>query len=151
MSELESVLAEALPAMSAAVGAYGVAVLSRVEDAAADAAVGLGRRLVQRVWHRAVRPAAVESAVVELAEAPGDPDALGALRLQVRKVLAADPELLAQVAGMLRGQGVVTASGEGAVALGGDNSGVVSTGSGAASVHGAVVVVNPPVPGPTAG
>ncbi|HEV3174275.1 MAG TPA: hypothetical protein VGZ32_28255 [Actinocrinis sp.] len=151
MSELETVLAEAFPVMSAAVGVYGAGVLSRVEDVAADATIGLGRRLLQRVWHRAPRPAAVESAVAELAEAPEDPDALGALRLQVRKVLAADPELLAEVAGMLPGRGAATASGEGAVALGGSNSGIISAGGGAASVHGAAVVVNPMVPGPTAG
>jgi len=135
VSELEAVLAEALPVMSAAVGAYGAGVLSRTGDAAADATVGLGRRLLQWVWRRAKPPAAVESAVAELAEAPGDADALAALRLQVRKVLAQDPELLSELAGMLPAQGSVIASGDRAVAVGGDNSGIVSTGDGAVNIQ----------------
>ena len=131
MAELETVLAEALPVMSAAVGAYGAGVLSRVEGAAADVTVGLGRRLLQRVWRGAARPEAVRAAVAELADAPQDPDALAGLRVQVRKVLAADPALLAEVAGMLPARGAVGASGMGAVVIGGDNSGIVSTGAAA--------------------
>lgn len=130
-SELETVLAEALPVMSAAVTAYGAGVLSRVEDAAADVTVGLGRRLLHRVWHRSARPDALQGAVAELAEAPGDPDALAGLRLQVRKVLVQDPALVAEIAGMLPARGVaVTASGERSVAIGGNNSGSISTGDG---------------------
>lgn len=132
MSELELVLSEVVPVMGAAVGAYGAGVLSRVEDAAADATVGLGQRLLQLVWRRAQRPDAVSAAVVELAGAGGDSDALAGLRLQVRKVLAQDPELLAELAGMLPTRGaVVTASGERSVAIGGTNSGSITTGDGA--------------------
>lgn len=130
MSELEAVLAEALPVMSAAVGAYGSGVLSRVEDAAADATVGLGRRLLQRVWQRAKQPDAVKAAVAELAEAPGDADALAGLRLQVRKVLAQDAELLAELVGVLPARGAVIASGVRSVVVGGSNSGAIVTGDG---------------------
>jgi hypothetical protein len=130
VAELEAVVAEALPVMGAAVSAYGVGVLSRVQDAAADATVGLGRRLVQQVWQRSKHPEAVQVAVAQLAELPGDADALAALRLQVRKVLAQDPALLAQVAGMLPQRGAVTASGERSVAIGGSNRGTISTGDG---------------------
>ena len=42
--------AEATPYVSAAVGAYGGAVLARLRDDAADATVGLGRRLLQRMF-----------------------------------------------------------------------------------------------------
>lgn len=136
MSELEAVLADALPMMSAAVGAYGAGVLSRVEDAAADATVGLGRRLLHRVWHRSAQPEALQGAVAELAQAPADPDALAGLRLQLRKVLAQDSQLLAEIAGMLPARGAVaTASGERSVAVGGNNSGIVSTGDGAVNVQ----------------
>ena len=132
VSELESVLAEALPVMSAAVGAYGAGVLTRVEGAAADATVGLGRRLLHLVWRRSKQPEAVAAAVTELAQAPADPDALAGLRLQVRKVLAQDPQLLAEIAGMLPARSVVvTASGERSVAIGGNNNGSISTGDGA--------------------
>ncbi|MBS2966686.1 hypothetical protein KGA66_26855, partial [Actinocrinis puniceicyclus] len=99
--------------------------------AAADATVGLGRRLLHLVWRRAKQPEAVAAAVAELAEAPADPDALAGLRLQVRKVLTQDPQLLAEIAGLLAAGGVVvTASGERSVAIGGDNSGSISTGDG---------------------
>lgn len=135
VSELEAVLAEALPVMSAAVAAYGAGVLSRVEDAAADATVGLGRRLLHRVWHRSARPEALQHAVAELAEALEDPDALAGLRLQVRKVLAQDPALVAELAEMLPTRESATASGDRAVAVGGENSGIVSTGDGAVNVQ----------------
>jgi hypothetical protein len=132
VSEVESALAEVLPVMSAAAGAYGAEVLTRVEDAAADVTVGLGRRLLQRVWRGSARPEAVKAAVAELAEAPGDADALAGLRLQVRKVLAQDPQLLEEIAGLLPARGgVMTASGERSVAVGGNNSGSISTGDGA--------------------
>ena len=48
--EVASLAAEMTPYVSAAVGAYGGAVLARVRDDAADATVGLGRRLLQRVF-----------------------------------------------------------------------------------------------------
>lgn len=116
----------------------------------ADATVGLGRRLLQSVWRRAGRPVAVEQAVADLAAAPDDADAPAALRLQVRKVLAADDELLREISAQLSASASGTvAAGTGAVAIGGHNHGVVGTGAGSAqSLWGASVVVNPTVPGP---
>lgn len=40
------------PYLTAAAGAYGAAVLTRVEDVAADATVSVGRRILQTVWRR---------------------------------------------------------------------------------------------------
>jgi hypothetical protein len=48
--DVASLAAEMTPYMSAAVAAYGGAVLARVRDDAADATVGLGRRLLHRVF-----------------------------------------------------------------------------------------------------
>ena len=48
--DVVSLAAEMTPYISAAVGAYGGAVLAKVRDEAADATVGLGRRLLQRVF-----------------------------------------------------------------------------------------------------
>ena len=48
--EVASLAAEITPYVSAAVGAYGGAVLAKVRDEAADATVSLGRRLLQRVF-----------------------------------------------------------------------------------------------------
>lgn len=128
MSELEALVGDVVPLMGAAVGAYGAGVLARAEDTAAEATVGLGARLLRRVFARAVRPDAVSTAAADLAAAPGDADALAALRLQVRKVLTQDPELVIELAGMVRGLPAVTASGERSVAIGGSNHGSVSTG-----------------------
>ena len=48
--DVASLAAEMTPYVSAAAAAYGGAVLARVRDDAADATVGLGRRLLQRVF-----------------------------------------------------------------------------------------------------
>jgi hypothetical protein len=48
--DVAEVAAQAMPYVSAAVGAYGGAVLAMMRDEAADATIGLGRRLLQRVF-----------------------------------------------------------------------------------------------------
>ena len=148
MSELDEVVGQVVPLVGAAVRAYGVGVFSQAQHAAEDATVGLGRRLVQRIRGGAVRPAVVDSAVEELAEAPGDEDALEVLRLQVRRVLAQDPGLLGEVAGMLGGARTVNVSGSGAVGAGGDVNVSAVGGVAGASIQGPVVVLNPRVPDP---
>jgi hypothetical protein len=121
-----------VPYVAAAAGAYGAAVVERVRDTAADATadatVGLGRRLLARILGRQESAGQVSDAVEDLAADPADPDRLAALRLQVRKALAADPELAGEVAQMLQQAGaIVTATGEGAVAVQ-HNRGIVQTG-----------------------
>jgi hypothetical protein len=128
-----AIAAAAVPYVAAAAGAYGAAVVARVREVAADATVGLGGRLLHRLLMRAESAPAVEAAVLELAEDPADEDRLAALRLQIRKVLAADAELAADVAGMLlRAGGPVVASGTRSVAMR-DNAGIVQTGDASAS------------------
>lgn len=51
-SDVATLVTEAAPYVTAAVGAYGEAVLAKVRDDAADATVGVGRRLPQRVFGR---------------------------------------------------------------------------------------------------
>lgn len=70
-------------------------------------------------------------AAQEVAQTPDDEDAVAALRLQIRKLLAANPSLAGDLAGVLGGDGRVVASGEGAVAIGGNVSGsIIVTGRG---------------------
>lgn len=112
---------QAGPYLTTAVGAYGVAVLTRAEDAAVDATANLGRRMLQAVWHRrdAQGRAELEAAVQDTAEAPGDEDAAAALRQQVKRALREDAELLAELARILPAGGEtmnVTASGERSIA-----------------------------------
>ncbi|MEV8412365.1 hypothetical protein AB0P45_01940 [Streptomyces niveus] len=123
---------EITPYVTAAVGAYGTAVLTRATDVGADATVGLGQRILQRIRSGREGSAELERldrAVEEVAEAPGDEDFRAALRAQFKRVLLADPELAAEIAQLLpsRSEVHLTASGEGSIAVQ-NNSGVVSSG-----------------------
>jgi hypothetical protein len=104
--DVASLAAEMTPYVSAAVGAYGGAVLARVRDEAADATAGLGRRLLQRLFgtRRAGEP--VPGPLADLAASPQDEDALAAVRLAIRKALSADRVLEAEVRSMLGVAGV---------------------------------------------
>ncbi|MFF2928132.1 hypothetical protein ACFVTP_38095 [Streptomyces celluloflavus] len=133
MSEIESLLSQAVPAVSAAVGAYGAAVLTRAEDEAAGATVRLGQRLLERLRRNNPDRPALDAAVTDLAEADDDPDAVAALRLRIRHALRDSPQLRAELAALLPVPGVET-SGERTVAVGGDMTGIVSTGDGATNV-----------------
>ena len=117
-AEIVQLVDQASPYLTAAVSAYGGAVLSRAEDAAADATANLGRRILQAVWHRRAEPdqAALEAAVQDAAEDAGDTDAAAALRQQMKRALREDPELLKEFADLLpapaAGSVTITASGE---------------------------------------
>lgn len=134
VSDINSLLGHAMPAVGAAVGAYGVAVLSQAEAEAAQATVQLGQRLLHRILRRTPDPAPIEAAVTDLA-ATADEDALAALRFQIRQVLLADPSLVAEWAALLPEQPTVRADGARGVAVAGDQSGIVSTGDGAMNVQ----------------
>ncbi|WP_442877474.1 hypothetical protein [Dactylosporangium sp. AC04546] len=130
--------AAVVPYVTAAVVAYGTAVVDRVRDAAADATadatVGVGRRLLRRILclNQLVGAAdpAVRTAVADLAEQPDDADREAALRVQLRKALAADPGLAADLAALLPASTTFTASGTRSVAVQ-NNSGITQTGDGA--------------------
>jgi hypothetical protein len=129
--ELVLLAGEISPYVTAAVGAYGGAVLARVRDEAADATVGVGRRMLQRIF--GTREAGdVPQPVADLAADPGDPDLQAALRVAIRARLAADAGLAGDLREMLKDASVsVTASGERSIAAQ-SITGVASTGDGAA-------------------
>jgi hypothetical protein len=135
MSDISSLLDHAVPAVGAAVSAYGVAVLTRAEDEAAQATVQMGQRLLDRVLRRTPDRAPIEAAVTDLAATADDPDALAALRLQIKKALLADPSLVAELAALLPERPAPRADGPRAVAVAGDMPGIVSTGDGATNVQ----------------
>ena len=111
--DVASLAAEITPYMSAAAAAYGGAVLAKVRDDAADATVGLGRRLVQRVFGTRDDGEQLPAPLQDVVADPTDFDALAALRLHLRRMLASDVRLEAEVREMLTAAGVVvTASGE---------------------------------------
>ena len=68
-----------------------------MRDNAADATVGVGRRLLQRVFGHRNDGDSVPVKLAEVVDASGDADALGALRLAIRRALAADADMLAEV------------------------------------------------------
>lgn len=99
--DVVSLAAEVTPYISAAVGAYGGAVLAKVNDEAADATVGLGRRLLKRIFGPRDQGELLPEPLADLAADPDDGDALAAVRLRVRQALAADGALEAEVRAML--------------------------------------------------
>ena len=128
MPELDVVVGQVVPVIGATVSAYGAAVLAQAENVAAIATAGLGQRLVAQVLHRAPHPEPFKSAVIDPVEDAESPDALAAVRLQLRKVLQEVPDLLADLAGMLPAAASPTASGARSVAIGGNNSAPIVTG-----------------------
>lgn len=134
MPEIDMLVGEAASAIGAAVGAYGVGVLTKTEEQAAEGTVRLGQRLLALILRRSADPAPVQGAVTDLAEATDDPDALASLRLQIRKALLADRRLAADLAALVPGGSGPQATRARSVAIGGTNSGIVSTGDGATNI-----------------
>jgi hypothetical protein len=95
--DVASLAAEMMPYMSAAIGAYGAAVLATARDDAADVTVEVGRRLLQKVFGSRRKGEPLPFQLATSAGTPGDGDALGAVWQAVRQVLAADPALAAEV------------------------------------------------------
>jgi hypothetical protein len=125
--------AAVMPYVTAVVTADGVTTLDRVRDAvvdqASEATVGVGHRLLNRILGRAESRQVIEGAIADVAA--GEEDSEAALRMQIRKALAADPELAVEVARMLPAGSVsVQASGARSVAAH-TISGNVSTGDNA--------------------
>lgn len=134
-SEIVQAVDQMGPYVAAALAAYGANVLSRGEDAAADATVNAGRQILLRVWNRisptrrAMLQQAVEDAVTT---GPAADDGVAALRVQLRHALSEDPQLVEELRNLLASAPrTVIASGERSVAVGRDNTGVVSTADGA--------------------
>ncbi|MBL1068140.1 hypothetical protein [Streptomyces sp. 7-21] len=119
--EAVQLVEQAAPYLLSAVSAYGMAVFSRAENAAADATANLGRRILRAVWRRRDEQGRqeLEAAVRDAAETPEDADAAAAVRQQVKRALREDAELRAELARLLPAAGEtvrVTASGERSIA-----------------------------------
>ena len=95
--EVATLATEATPYATAALGAYGAAVLTKVRDELADATIGTGRRVLQRIFGRREAGEELPAVLAEVIENPGDADYVGALRLTIRKALESDDVMLAEV------------------------------------------------------
>lgn len=125
--------AAVMPYVTAAITTYGMSTLDKIRDTVvdktSDATVSVGHRLLMRLLRREESRQAIEGAVSDVVS--GEEDGAAALRLQIRKALAADNELARDVAAMLpAGSSHVEASGERSIAIQ-NNSGVASTGDSA--------------------
>lgn len=123
----------------AAFGAVGNKVLTSVEDETANQTVRLGWQLLARLRRSATDGAArpqLEAAAAAAAANPADRGFEGALRGQVKKALAGDdgvddPDLAADLAGILAASGVTVAASDTRVAAaGGHDSTTSSAGDG---------------------
>ncbi|HEX8450495.1 MAG TPA: hypothetical protein VF647_00295 [Longimicrobium sp.] len=102
---------------------------SVAKDAAGTAARALSETAwerLRRLWERISAPSdgkpPIGPATQDVIAAPEDPDALAALRLQLRKLLQQEPDLAEEVAGWLESVRTesVSAHGDRSVAIGGD-------------------------------
>jgi hypothetical protein len=126
--ELAVLVGQVSPYVTAAVGAYGSAVLATVNDEAAGATVGLGRRMLRRIFGSRTG-GDVPRPVADLAAEPGDPDLQAALRVAIRKVLAVDTELAGDLRAMLTAEAPVTVTASGARSIAAHTiTGVAATG-----------------------
>ncbi|MEU8563908.1 hypothetical protein AB0C45_20790 [Streptomyces cyaneofuscatus] len=121
-AEIVQLVEQASPYLTAAVGAYGAAVLTRAEDAAADATVTLGQRILGAVWRRRDEEgqAELERVVDEAADEQDESYTLAVLGRLLRRALQDDAELRAELSALLPTPGAgsitITASGERSIA-----------------------------------
>ncbi|MFI1619671.1 hypothetical protein ACH4VT_22300 [Streptomyces lydicus] len=121
-AEITEWVQQAGPAATAAVSAYGTAVLTRVENTAAEATVSLGQRILQAVWRRQDEAgrAELERVVDEAAEEQDDTYTTAVLGRQLKRALQDDPVLRQELADLLpaptAGTANVTASGPRSIA-----------------------------------
>jgi hypothetical protein len=99
--EMAVLVADATPYVTAAVGAYGGAVLAKVRDDAADATVGIGRRLLQRVFGCREEGEALPVQLAALVADPADADAAAVVRWAMRQALESDAAMFEEVRAML--------------------------------------------------
>ncbi|WP_326704713.1 hypothetical protein [Streptomyces cyaneofuscatus] len=121
-SEIVQLVEQASPYLTAAVGAYGAAVLTRAEDAAADATVTLGQRILGAVWRRRDEEGQeeLERVVDEAADEQDESYTVAVLGRLLRLALQDDAELRAELSELLPAPGAgsitITASGERSIA-----------------------------------
>ncbi|GAA1307308.1 ATP-binding protein [Planotetraspora silvatica] len=133
--DIPALVGQAWPYVSAAITAYGAAVLAKAQDEAVDATVGWGRRILRRIFGAAEDDsgdAEPPRPLTALAADPDDGDLQAALRVEIRNALAADLVLAEEIRAMLAQAGSTTTTtvraSHGGVAAGRDITGPFTTG-----------------------
>lgn len=136
-----------IAALAVAVTAFLAPLLPYLLKGGEEAVKEVGKKFGAGIWDKGAEllkklhgAEEVERAAKEVANAPEDPDAEGALRLQLRKLLKADPALAVEVSRLLEearqgGSYHAVVHGDGAVAQG---PGAVAAGKGGIAVGGSV-------------
>ncbi|MEU6656855.1 hypothetical protein ABZ904_48060 [Streptomyces sp. NPDC046900] len=130
--EITQWVQQASPAVTAAASAYGASVLTRAQDAAADATVGLGQRILQAVWQRRddAGRAEMERVVDEAADEQDDAYTSAVLSKLLKRALQDDPELRKELVGMLPAPAAVTITASGERSIAAQHIGTAITGDG---------------------
>ena len=95
--EIATVAADVMPYVTTAAGAYGAAVLATAKDDAASATVGLGRRLLQKIFGHKAEGEPLPEVLIDVIGDPGDQDYLDALQSVIAIALKKDGQILAEV------------------------------------------------------
>jgi len=128
-AQLVQFLAPFLPYLLKGVKLAGQEAAKKLGEKAGEQSLDHAKALWEKLRPKVeAKPAALE-AVQDAAERPDDEDALAALRLQLKKLLAEDQPLAQELARLLQqaqaGGRTVTASGNRSVAIGGNVTGSV--------------------------
>ncbi|QDO42534.1 hypothetical protein FNV62_34390 [Streptomyces sp. RLB3-17] len=119
-TEIAQWVQQASPAVTAAVSAYGVTVLTQAQNTAADATVRLGQRILQAVWRRqdTANQTEMQRVVEEAADERDDAYTAAVLTRLLKRSLQNDPELWTELATVLPAPPTfaITASGERSIA-----------------------------------
>ncbi|MBP2330127.1 hypothetical protein JOF56_010512 [Kibdelosporangium banguiense] len=117
--------------ISAAVSAYGSAVMTHLDDVASDEDVQAGLRLLRDLSSNP----AVEAGMVTLTSSHDDPDFQAGLRLQVKTALREDAGLPVRLVVHLPENDRLPSNEDRSISIGGNNSGPVSSGDQATTFH----------------
>ncbi len=128
--DIDALITQIGPLATAAVAKWGESALTKASDTAATESVKLGQRLLARIFSRAKAKEPIKAAVTDLAAAVDDPDFQAALRAQIKKLLREDDALAAELSEML-----ASSATERGISIGGDNTGIVSSGDGAINIQ----------------
>lgn len=100
-NEVAVLVTDATPYVTAAAGAYGGAVLAKTRDMAADATVGAGVRILQRVFGRRRAEDPLPEPLADVVAHPGDEEFLTVLKVVIRKALERDDAMFAEIRSIL--------------------------------------------------
>ena len=99
--EAAALVADTTPYVTAAVSAYGGAVLAKVRDDAASTTAEIGRRLLQRVFGHRKKGEPLPTALADLSANPADTDAAAVVRWAIERALETDATMLEDIRTML--------------------------------------------------